>query len=276
MPVSGRGYVLILIHGLGDQQADWSDSFEQALEVELKEKWMPDRVLNAYWANLSVNAAFADVPRLLAENVDMQKFAHQLLTGRSDGVLPLRDVVRAIAAADRDVLMNAKDLTRLVGLLDQLIVDVGNYVTDNAVRTAIQNVLHARLSEATERFPGAAIILASHSQGTMVSYDVLQQAAGSYPSLRIWITMGCPAEKYFTLFRWGDQRIGIPAGRPRWVNLWDSQDIVGRALSTLIPWGNIVDTEVNNHDAPECADAHDHWNNPQVVAAIAAEVSSLL
>ena len=41
----------------------------------------------------------------------------------------------------------------------ELVVDVSNYVARNSVRTAVQNVLHARLGEAQTQFAGAPIVV---------------------------------------------------------------------------------------------------------------------
>ena len=158
----------------------------------------------------------------------------------------------------------------------ELVVDVGNYVGRNSVRTAVQNVLHACLGAAGAEGPGVPTLVVSHSQGTVISYDVLRQAGGSYPSLRTWITMGCPLRKYFAFpLEWGRHQLGVPPGL-RWLNLYDPTDIVGKDLSGAVDWpapqpqDQVVDNVHNAHGA------HDHWNNPQVVQAVAAEITRLL
>src|SRR5439155_24350061 len=142
--------------------------------------------------------------------------------------------------------------------------------------TAVQNVLHACLGEASAAGTDVPLLIVSHSQGTVISYDVLRQAGGSYANLRTWITMGCPLQKYFAFpLQWGRQQLGVQPGL-RWLNLYDPMDIVGKGLGGAVDWpapqpqDQVVDNVHNAHDA------HDHWHNPQVVQAVAAEITKLL
>jgi hypothetical protein len=265
---------VLLLHGLGNQAPDWSQAFRARLTAALGATAARVALVDVYWAPLSTRDHLLH-PRLA-------------LDVAPDARLPLDDdtynraVVEFAMALGREagVPMGPRGfgpgdlLDRLRGRLpggSELLIDVGNYVGRNGVRTAVQHVLHERLAVAQREAPGAPLVLVAHSQGTIIAYDVLRQAGASYPQLRTWITMGSPLGKYQTLFQWGAERLGVPPTL-RWVNLFDPRDLVGKALSPLVPWDapRPVDTPVDN--VAHAQDAHDHWHNAEVVAHVCAEV----
>jgi hypothetical protein len=280
MPADSVACTLVLIHGLGDQPPDTFASFRARFTDALGDDAARVNILEAYWAPLSklqdlvhptLAPGGAPVATGIPDNTSVAAAKEfTLALGKDVGVSP-----EAHALDPVDVLR------KIQGAIPggrELIIDVGNYVGRNGVRTAVQSVLHERLAEAHRDAPGVPIVLASHSQGTIISYDVLRQAGASYPQLRTWITMGCPLVKYLTLFQWGAHRLNVPEDL-RWVNIFDPEDIVGRALSGLVDWPRPqpLDEQVDNkRNSTEFHDAHDHWHNPEVVQLLKAEVSALL
>jgi hypothetical protein len=278
---------LILLHGLGSQSEDWSqrfrDSFAEALGPDAPRVHMVD----AYWGPLSTRDHLLH-PRVALDAAPNARLGvadeaynraiveFTLALGREAGVQPApQPGGRTFGPGDVFDAIRGK----LPGGTE-LLVDVGNYVGRNGVRTAVQQVVHDKLAEAHRVAPGVPIVLATHSQGTIISYDVLRQAGGSYPQLRTWITQGSPLGKYLTLFQWGAERLGIPTTL-RWLNLWDAEDLVGKALDPLVLWQDRgwddlrpLDVQVDN--VRRAHDAHDHWHNPEVVAHIKEEVSRFL
>lgn len=271
--------IVILIHGLGNQERTWSQEFRKSLKAELASAAVKVKLVDAYWAPLSTIKE-AVRPRLTATHFGVRDLELEDEAYRRT-VLEFSRMLAAEAGAPVDAhSLSPVDVfdwirDKLAGA-QELVVDVGNYVARNAVRTAVQNILHARLGEAHSRDRGVSVILVSHSQGTVISYDVLRQAGGNYPNLHTWITMGSPLRKYFAFpLRWGRQRLGILPSL-RWLNLYDEEDIVGKDLRETIDWpkprpeDQVVDNRKN------AKDAHDHWHNPDVVKAVAAEIRSVL
>jgi pimeloyl-ACP methyl ester carboxylesterase len=277
----------ILIHGIGDQPESWSQDFRTSLTSELAGDANRVRLVDAYWAPLST-----------LEDVVHPKLVSRSLRPRQAKRLRARDITVADETYRRTVLEFSRMLAAEAGapvdahtfgpidILDtitdripggiELVADVGNYVAHNGVRTAVQNVLHACLGEAYAAQADTPVILVSHSQGTVISYDVLRQAGANYRALRTWITMGCPLRKYFAFpLEWGRQQLGLPTGL-RWLNLYDQTDIVGRELKPAVDWTSPEPDDRIVDNARNAADAHDHWNNPEVVRAVAGEIVRLL
>jgi hypothetical protein len=270
--------IVILVHGVGNQKKTWSQEFRQALKAELGSAAARAKLVDAYWAPLStVKDVFH--PTLAATfgttGIALEDEAYRR------AVLEFSRMLAAEAGAPVDAhSFGPGDAFEWVKskleVVQELVVDVGNYVARNGVRTAVQNVVHARLGETDAGSPDAPVVLVSHSQGTIICYDALRQAGANYANLRTWITMGSPLRKYFAFpLQWGRQQLGMPAN-VRWLNLYDKQDPVGKDLRDAVTWpkpqpeDRVVDNKKN------AKDAHDHWHNPQVVKAVADEIRSVL
>lgn len=272
--------IAVLIHGLGDQKETWSRSFRRSLNAELARDAARVQLVDAYWAPLST-IRDAVHPTMAA-------------AGRGLGGTSLEDEVygRTVSEFSRMLADEAGARGRVRGfgpgdILDwlkdkleaapELVADVSNYVARNGVRTAVQNVLHARLAEAHSlQDRSIPVVLVSHSQGTVISYDVLRQAGPNYVNLRTWITMGSPLRKYFAFpLQWGRQQLGVPSGL-RWVNLYDKKDIAGKDLRSAVDWRQPRPIDVVVDNKKNAANAHDHWHNPEVVKAVAGEIRRVL
>ncbi|HEY2718610.1 MAG TPA: hypothetical protein VGI52_03195, partial [Solirubrobacteraceae bacterium] len=115
------------------------------------------------------------------------------------------------------------------------------------VRGFVQDVLLA-LVALTGTGEVSNLVLNAHSQGTMISWDVLcrmpfeswrgpreegQSVLGSY------VTAGSPIRKYVDLFTWGEQvgqmRPALDAGLS-WSNFWDRHDPVADPLNPAAAW----------------------------------------
>ncbi len=267
--------VVITVHGVGAQPETWSQRFVGLLQGALGPLVSQVEIVDAYWAPLST-------PEELAHPT----FAPGQLGAVAGGVEDetyRRTVLEfsRMMAADAGVPVGAPTLgpsdlfNAIKNRLDtglELVADVGNYVARNGVRTGVQSVLHGRLGEAHRAHPGVPIVVVSHSQGTIITYDTLRQAGDNYPAVRAWVTMGSPLGKYLAFpLEWGRQQLALPT-QLRWVNFYDVHDIVGKALQGLVPWPSPKpeDREVDN--VGRAGGAHDHWHNPQVVDGIAEEI----
>jgi len=213
---------VVLIHGIGNQAPNWSDSFRSALTQELAGDASRVDMQDVYWAPLST------VHDALHPGMAPSRFGDQAIEDDTY-TRAARDFTRMLAAdagaPTGRLAFGPGDLIRVVkeklATAEDTVADVANYVARNGVRTAVQNALHQGLVAAHAVDPAAHTLLVSHSQGTIISYDVLRQAGHNYPGLRMWITMGCPLRKYcgFPL-EWGRQQLGVPPGLA-WLNLFD-------------------------------------------------------
>ena len=96
-----------------------------------------------------------------------------------------------------------------------IVGDAANYIARNGVRTGMQNVLHEALAEAGAQDGATPVVLAGHSQGTIVSYDVLRQAGKNYPGVLTRVTMGCPLKKYLGFpLEWGGRAVRRSSEHP--------------------------------------------------------------
>lgn len=269
--------VLITIHGIGQQAADWHQQFDQALDAALglttdqRARFVNESV---WWADLSalpstggVAAGGVGHPAELARPtaaVDVEyglvhrSFSNYLASGGDPAMggtaaFGLPDP-RTIITNLRDVVFNAADQAN----------DVASYVSNNGVRAQIMNRLGSKLYQVHDSHPQANIILASHSQGTMVSYDVLRLASSRLPRLTTWVTMGSPLAWYLNAAKWGRELLSTSTALT-WLNFFDDHDIVGKALAPLVGWAAPRPQDVNVDNVGQGLGAHDHWHNPTVV-----------
>ena len=142
--------------------------------------------------------------------------------------------------------------------------DVANYVSNNSVRIQMLHRLSDKLFEVQAAHPGARIILGSHSQGTIIAYDVLRLSGSQLSHLATWVTMGSPLGWYLRFLRWGDEALDMPPSLT-WLNFYDDEDKVGKGLAGLIAWPSPTPQDIDVDNRANGLDAHDHWHNPDVV-----------
>ena len=274
MPPATASCAVVLIHGIGSQRKDWSQGFRGALRAELGPDVARVRMVDAYWAPASTfrelirpTLALTTTTVTVSDDAYLRsarEFARMLAA--DGGAHP-----EALAFGVGDILGFLKNKLSTV---EDLIADVGNYVARNGVRSGVQQVLHGVLGVETGD-PAKRALVVAHSQGTIISYDVLRQAGQNYPGLRTLITMGSPLRKYVGPLQWGRAQLGVPDGL-RWLNVYDKNDIVGKDLNGALDWQSPqpIDTLVDN--VKNAGGAHNHWANPQVTRLVAVEVRKLL
>ncbi|HUZ77946.1 MAG TPA: hypothetical protein VMV93_10240 [Chloroflexota bacterium] len=117
----------------------------------------------------------------------------------------------------------------LLGVLRALENDVAAYVCRNSLRERLRAFVRRSLLRLSPRADVPALIVNTHSQGTVVGYDVLRDfSADERAKVRLLITAGSPLRKYVDLFSWGTEA-GAVFGLP-WLNLWDERDPVADPL----------------------------------------------
>jgi pimeloyl-ACP methyl ester carboxylesterase len=267
---------LILVHGIGNQKKTWSNRFQTRLRAALGADARRVQIRDAYWAPLStVKETFR--PTLAARGRPTGLAVEDELYDRT--YLEFMRMLALDAGAPVDAhtfglgdIWNA--ITKQLRDAPDIAADVANYVARNGVRTGVQHVLHQQLAAA--HAAQAPVIVVAHSQGTVISYDVLRQAGENYPLVKAWVTMGSPLRKYFAFpLQWGRRQLGVPSSL-RWLNLYDKRDIVGKDLRAAVDWPRPQPTDRSVDNQRNAANAHDHWGNPQVLKAVTDEVRKML
>jgi len=123
-----------------------------------------------------------------------------------------------------------------MALLRQLENDVAAYVCHNGRRQRIRGFVLDALLRLTFRDDVAGIVLNTHSNGTVVGLDIVQELPPlAAEKIRAFITAGSPIRKYVTLFDWGKHLATVPKIE-RWWNFWDAKDIVADPLLPSANW----------------------------------------
>ena len=262
--------VLLKIHGIGNQRPEWSGDFDAALTSQLTALELAAfSHQSVWWADLSrlpgPPAAAGLAPTGHTSSTSTMQayvdYARYLMSHPASAASAITDLGSLIG----NLVNNVMDLQDgLVSLADH-VTDVANYVGNNGIRLSVQQRLMASLFAAQAAHPQAALILASHSQGTIISYDVLRLLARQLPALKVWVTMGCPLGWYLGGASWGHNEIDLP-GTVRWINLYDRNDLVGRDLELLAQWMPTVPEDIDVDNVGLGLHPHDHWRNPVVVA----------
>lgn len=144
----------------------------------------------------------------------------------------MREMQKFVAQA---VLSKAPPDNGLGATVLQLANDVCAYVCRNDLRSRVRGFVREALFRLCARGDVRSVIVNSHSQGTVVAYDVL---SGLQPSaaakVKALYTFGSPLRKYIDFFAWGND-VGILNGTP-WINVWDRADPVADPLQLGAAW----------------------------------------
>ncbi|MDQ6606391.1 MAG: hypothetical protein M3Z06_07585 [Actinomycetota bacterium] len=133
------------------------------------------------------------------------------------------------------------------GTLRALQDDIATYVTRNDLRERVRDFVQDALLLLIARDDISAVVINAHSQGTVLSWDVLcrlpfssweGERAGLF---RHFVTAGSPIRKYVDMFAWGDHvgelaAVLEPAGSLTWSNFCDPHDPVGDPLNPPVDW----------------------------------------
>ena len=233
---------IVYIHGIGEQppRAECKVSWD----IALFGRDMRERTRMAYWCDirhpdverprtralgrstdgLGENDAPIEIAALLRE----AKLSSKNARGAEAYAEALADTLAKNAASSSDVRtrsVHAKFLpiprswreALTKSLTKSLIKDTAAYFYDAVQREAMRQRLRDEL-----RAVGGPIVLVSHSQGTIISYDVLTELKGELP-IKHWITLGSPLgvqEVQDNLRRLGG--LGTPLPAPRGVGAWNN------------------------------------------------------
>lgn len=124
-----------------------------------------------------------------------------------------------------------------LAILRQLENDVAAYICDNGSRQRVRSFVLDALLRLALRDDVSGIILNTHSNGTLIGLDVIQELPPpAAKKIRAIITAGSPIRKYVDLFTWGEYLALEPKMAPwleQWWNFYDEKDVVA---DRLLPW----------------------------------------
>lgn len=213
------------------------------------------------------------VPAKDATWLSLRVRREKLRVGATGRVVPLR------WRAGRD------PASGLLVVLKQLADDVCGYVRRARMRGQIQEFVTGAILRLANRPDVAAIVINSHSQGTVVAFEVLHALPpAAAQKIRWFITAGSPLRKYVDFFSWTRD---IGALRAPWTNFWDPRDPVADPLAPAAAWRagsdsstrageaglyaaeagerrvTLVDWKVDNvnNSPPGAVGAHNYWDN---------------
>jgi len=122
--------------------------------------------------------------------------------------------------------------TGLMGLED----DVAGYVCDNEERERVRSFVAEALTRLAYRTDVEHIILNTHSNGTVIAFDILRHLPEDViDKIKVFVTSGSPLRKYVDLFSWGKE-IQTNSTLDPWYNFYDPRDPVGDRLEPPVSW----------------------------------------
>lgn len=114
--------------------------------------------------------------------------------------------------------------------------DVACYICHNEERERVRSFVAQALLRLAFRDDVDAIVLNTHSNGTVIALDVIRQLPPfAAAKIKAFITAGSPLRKYVDLYYWGQQIEILNPIKP-WYNFWDECDPVADPLEPPITW----------------------------------------
>jgi hypothetical protein len=182
-------------------------------------------------------------------------------------------------------------VTSLADTLLAIENDFAAYVLRNDLRERIRGFVDDALMKLADREDVGAIVINSHSQGTVAVFDVLTELSEvSTAKVKHLITSGSHLRKLVDLFNWGsevgDMRPNLP-----WTNFYDPRDPVadalgpkrwkpgqhlgGAASGRLLRREPVTDIEVDNvgNTSAQGLRAHNYFDN---VSQFVRQVATIL
>ncbi|MBU0495090.1 MAG: hypothetical protein KKA73_05015 [Chloroflexi bacterium] len=250
--------VVVIIHGAGDQPANYPEDEVKALETELG--YRPDYLVARYddvatgcsWhkfgegdTRIAVERATEHWERAIRLRATLQEYVETGQLPEVEGRVTLRSLPAGLKPTIEDCIRYL--------------------LADPSFQDAVQARLIEPLQKAAAEYDET--ILVSHSMGTVVSFDVLKKHVQSFP-LSTWFTMGSPLRWLVGLKLHSGDLGQINTQTVRfWHNLYDTTDLIADSLAPAFPDYDLYDDFEDVSD--EFPEAHHYWSDPDVVRIIA-------
>jgi hypothetical protein len=231
------------------------------------------------WDSMQANIAATSPSQLLQKLVGSLNPLSALTTGLAIAVRPTETILDILART-----LIGKPLNQLSGEIAEKILPGGMNVAatirdvclylqnDPSFVRPIRQRLIDKLREAQQY---DEIVLVSHSLGTVVAFDVLNEWAEGKPTISHWFTLGCPLVKIL-LLRQGTPNRLKNANVEHWYNVYDTSDIVAGPLGPKFTKSgyNIHDIFIDIGSDP--IGSHDYFGNAPTLKLIADTVQATL
>jgi hypothetical protein len=151
-----------------------------------------------------------------------------------------RDIERRTVLRRKRVDWLKQPDSRNIDTVAQLEDDVAMYVYSRRMHDKVEDFVTEVLQRLLQRGDISTLVINAHSQGSVVSFDVLQ-GMGTHQLDRIgaFVTAGSPLRKYVDFF--GVNRDLAGAGEVPWLNFFDRLDPVADPLEPPIEWRPMTD-----------------------------------
>jgi hypothetical protein len=179
----------------------------------------------------------------------------------------VRSDLNAPKHSDQGVSVTALPGQDIAELIREEIDEIAGYLFNPLIYNKIQSRLYGGLNQAAHM--GDAIVVASHSLGTIVAFDGLR-ALGAKFNVSTFFTLGSPLAK-----------LRLLGNRPAdlgeitydhvgsWQNFYDTSDPIANPLGPAFPLPGYRLRDVFVEVASSPLPAHDYFHNPEVLAEIA-------
>ena len=156
--------------------------------------------------------------------------------------------------------------------LRQIEDDVATYVCRNDIRVQVRSFVREALIRLACRDDVDAIVINSHSNGTVVAFDVLHEfPLFAAAKIKGFITSGSPLRKYVDLFLWGSEVGSIHSMGP-WLNFGDHRDVVA---DPLMPEAWQPGSAWANLGRRKSTKSLFHWMNPDTNARESQQIQDI-
>ena len=146
--------------------------------------------------------------------------------------------------------------------------EITGYLFNPNAYNAIQKRMRDGLDQAAQN--GDAIVIASHSLGTVVAFDALH-AIGARYNVSTFFTMGSPLAKLRRLGSRGTDLGQITSDHVKeWLNLYDTTDPIANVLGPAFPLPGYRLRDVFVDVSTDPIPSHDYFRNAETLATIAA------
>ncbi len=140
--------------------------------------------------------------------------------------------------------------------------DVACYVCYNEERERVRSFVHEALMRIAYRDDVENILLNTHSNGTVVAFDVLRNLPQQVTKkIKTFVTAGSPLRKYADLFHWGHEIQSLYRFES-WHNFWDRCDPVADPLNPPKSWeigDKIVASDETLFECIDLGDEEPFW-----------------
>lgn len=155
-----------------------------------------------------------------------------------------RDIDRKTVLRRRRPAWEQEPEAKTADTLVQLEDDVAMYVFNNRLHDKVQDFVTSVMQRLLARDDVARVVINAHSQGTVVSFDMLQpMGTQQLDRVGAFVTAGSPLRKYVDFFSIGRDLAG--AGEVPWLNFWDPLDPVADPLAPPVEWRPLTDASVH-------------------------------